>query len=214
MTRRFIAGVLLAGLAAACSSDSSPTSPTLSSRFRGAVITGRVTGMSSRAASSDTAVTMATSRVTVTVVGTDISTVVDGDGEFTLTGVPPGDVQLRFAGSGVSATITLTGVAATDRITVTISLNGNGARVESERRQRDDDDDDDDENELEGSVSNLSGLCPALTFTVRATTIRTNGTTRFSNGSCSQIATGLGVEVKGRREFDGSIFATAVEIDD
>lgn len=217
MTRRLIAGVLLAaGLAAACSSDSSPTSPTGSGRSRGAVITGRVTGMSSRAASSDTATTMATSRVTVTVVGTDISTVVDGGGEFTLTGVPPGDVQLRFVGQGVSATVTLTGVSATDRITVTIALNGNAARLESERRQRDDDDDDEDDGDVErqGAVSNLSGLCPALTFTVQGTTVRTNSMTRFSGGPCTRIANGIRVEVEGPREFDGSIFATEVEIDD
>jgi hypothetical protein len=221
MTRRRIASALLVtSLAAACSADSSPTSPTSSERSRGAVITGRVTGMSSRAVSDAVTTTMATSRVTVTVVGTDISTVVDGDGEFTLTGVPPGDVQLRFAGQGVSATVMLTGVSSADRITVTISLNGNGARLESERRQRDDDDDDDrddddnDDDELEGSVSNLSGLCPALTFTVQATTVRTNGTTRFSGGPCSGIANGIRVEVEGTRERDGSFFAAEVDIDD
>ena len=223
MTRRLIPrALLLVALTAACSSDSSPTSPTGSRTSRGAVISGRVTDASGRAAATDLSTTMATSRLTVTVVGTDISTVVDGDGEFTLTRVPPGDVQLRFAGSGVSATIMLVGVSATDRITVTISLNGNSARVESERRQRDDDDDDeddeddedDDDNELEGSVSNLSGTCPALTFTVRATTVRTNGVTRFTDGSCSRIANGVRLEVEGRRQPDGSILATEVEFDD
>ena len=217
MTRRLIprALLLVAVFTAACSSDSSPTSPTGSRTSRGAVITGRVTGTSSRAAATDVSTTMATSRVTVTVVGTDISTVVDGNGEFTLTGEPPGDVQLRFAGSGVSATITLTGVSATDRITVTISLNGNGARLESERRQRDDDDGTTTRyNELEGSVSNLSGTCPALTFTVRATTVRTNGVTRFKDGPCSRIANGVRLEVEGRRQPDGSILATEVELDD
>jgi hypothetical protein len=153
---------------------------------------------------------MATNRVTVTVAGTDISTVVDGNGEFTLTGVPPGDVQLRFAGSGVSATIMLTGVSATDRITVTISLNGNGARLESERREREDEDDD--ANELEGRVSNVSGTCPALSFTVSATTVRTNGVTRFKDGPCVQIANGVRVEVEGSRQPDGSILATEVEL--
>jgi len=222
MTRRLIPrALLLVALTAACSSDSSPTSPTGSRTSRGAVISGRVTDASGRAAATDLSTTMATSRLTVTVVGTDISTVVDGDGEFTLTRVPPGDVQLRFAGSGVSATVLLAGVSATDRITVTISLNGNNARLESERRQRDDDDEDDDEededdddNELEGSVSNLSGTCPALTFTVRATTVRTNGVTRFTDGPCSRIANGVRLEVEGRRQPDGSILATEVEFDD
>jgi hypothetical protein len=211
---------------AACSNDgaSSPTGPSANGRPRGAVITGRVTGISGRATATGVASTMATSRVTVTVAGTDISTQIDGDGDFTLTGVPPGDVVLRFTGDGVSAAITLTGVSATDRITVTISLNGNGARLESERRGRngdDDDDDDDDEddeddddNELEGSVSNLSGTCPAITFTVRATAVTTNSATRFEDGPCARIANGERVEVEGTRQADGSILATRVERDD
>ena len=213
MTRRLIprALLLVAAVTAACSSGSSPTSPSGSRTSRGAVIAGRVTGMSSRAAAADVSTTMATSRVTVTVVGTDISAVLDGNGEFTLTGVPPGDVQMKFAGSGVSATITLTGVSATDRITVTISLNGNGARLESERRERDDDQDDDD-NELEGNVSNLIGTCPALTFTVRATVVRTNSVTRFKDGPCIQIANNTRLKAKGRRQPDGSILATELEL--
>ena len=178
------------------------------------MISGRVTGVSARAAAPEVSGTMATSRVTVTVAGTDISTVVDGNGEFTLTGVPPGDVQLRFAGNGVSATITLTGVSATDRITVTIALNGNAARIESERRNRGNDDDDDDDNELEGAVSNLGGTCPALTFVVRATTVTTNDRTRFEDGPCTRIANGARVEVKGRRQPDGSLLANEVEFDD
>jgi hypothetical protein len=212
-------------IASACSNDgaSSPTGPSVNGRSRGAVISGRVTGMSARATAADTSGMMATSRVTVTVAGTDISTVVDGNGEFTLTGVPPGDVQLRFAGNGVSASVTLSGVSATDRITVTISLNGNGARIDSERRNRGDDDDDDDDdeddedddNEVKGAVSNLSGTCPALSFTVRATTsVRTNAATRFEDGPCTRIANGARVEVEGRRQADGSILATEVEIDD
>ena len=176
---------------------------------------GRVTGVSSRATTAEATGTMATTRVTVTVVGTDISTIVDGNGQFTLTGVPPGDVQLRFAGNGVSAAITLSGVSASDRITVTISLNGSGARIESERRDRDDDDDDDDDdNELEGAVSSLSGTCPALTFVVRSTTVRTNAATRFEDGPCVRIANGVRVEVEGRRQPDGSMLATEVELDD
>jgi hypothetical protein len=205
---------------AACGDGgTSVTGPSDGGRSRGAVISGRVNGLSARASAADASGTMATSRVTVTVAGTDISTVVDGNGEFTLTGVPPGDVQLRFAGNGVSATVTLTGVQAGDRITVTISLNGNGnsARVDSDRRNRgndDDEDDDDDDNEVSGAVSGLTGTCPAITFTVRATTIRTNSATRFDDGSCVQIANGTRVEAKGARQPDGSILATKVELDD
>ena len=220
--RRLSQAAVLAALsivASACSQDgtSSPTGPSTAGR-RGAVIDGRVTGIASRATAPGVSGTMATSSVTVTIAGTDISTVVDGDGDFTLTGVPPGDVQLRFAGNGVNATVTLTGVQATDHITVRIALNGNGARLESEHRGRNDDEDDDDEDEdndeLKGAVSGLSGTCPALTFTVKATTVKTNSSTRFDNGLCTRIANGTRVEVKGTRQSDGSLLAARVERDD
>jgi Domain of unknown function (DUF5666) len=211
--------VLVPVLAAAvgCGSEGSltPTAPSATRTSRGAVIMGRVTGASTPAmAPAGEITTMATTTVTVTVVGTNISTVVDGTGQFTLTGVPPGDVRLKFSGSGVDATIMLTGVSATDRITITVSLNGGRARVESEERHDDDDEDeddeDDDDNELEGAVSNLSGTCPTLTFTVQRTTVKTNGTTKFER-PCSRIANGTRVEVEGRRQADGSILATEVD---
>lgn len=211
----------LAASAAGCGSDasSSPTSPSAVGNSRGAVIRGRVTGVSTAASTSGVSGTMAVTRVTVTIVGTDISTVVDGNGQFTLTGVPPGDVRLRFTGTGVDATITLSGVSATDRITITIALDGNRARVESEDRDDDDeeddeDDEDDDDNELKGAVSNLSGTCPSLTFTLQRTTVRTNNATAFKHGPCTRIVNGMRLEVEGRRQSDGSLLATEVEIDD
>lgn len=202
---------------AACSSGepSSPTAPSAAGRSpRGAVITGRVTGISTGAATESVFTPLATTRLTVTIVGTDISTTVDGNGQFTLTGVPPGNVSLKFSGSGVDATITLNGVTATDRITITVAVNGKAARLESERRDRDDDeDDDDDENELEGRVSNLTGTCPSLTFTVQNTTVKTNGTTKFE-GRCERIANGRRVEVEGHPQADSTFMASKVEIDD
>ena len=83
----------------------------------------------------------------MTIVGTDITTAVNGFGLFELTGVPPGDVTLRFSGHGASATITLTGVAAGDRIHIVVTLNGDEARLDRENRDDDDDDDDDDEDD-------------------------------------------------------------------
>jgi Domain of unknown function (DUF5666) len=174
---------------------------------------GRVTRVSTAAMTRDVPFgTMASTTLTVTIVGTNISTTVDGNGRFTLTGVPPGDVRLRFSGSGTDATITLTGVSATDRIIIVVSLNGNTARVESE--DRDDDDDDEAEVEAEGRVSNLSGSCPALTFAVQGKTVKTNSATKFQHGSCTSIANGTRVEVEGTRQADGTILATKVEIED
>ena len=200
-----------------CGSDASfsPTAPSATNGSRGAVITGRVTGMSTSAttATQGTFTTMAESRVTVTVVGANISSTVDGTGQFTLTGVPPGDVRLKFSGNGVDATITLSGVSASDRITITVALNGDAARVESEQREHDEDDGGD--VEVEGVVSNLSGGCPTLTFTVRSTTtVKTNSSTTFEHGTCGRIANGSKIEVEGVHQADGSILAKEIEFDD
>jgi hypothetical protein len=83
--------------------------------------------------------TTRTTSLRVTISGTDITSTVDGSGQFTLNGVPPGNVTLQFSGSGVSASITLSGVTAGEQIHVEITLtNGGGAHVDSETRHRDD----------------------------------------------------------------------------
>ena len=195
----------------------SPVSPGgNSSRFTtgGAAITGHVNGSPLTAtAQAVTARPMASpTTVTVTIVGTDIATTVDGQGNFQLTGVPPGDVTLKFTSPGASAVITLSGVAAGDRIHIVVTLNGNAAKVEREDRDHDDDGEDEDDDELTGVVSSLSGTCPALTFTVQGVKVVTNRSTEFED-PCAQIANGKRVEVEGARQADGSIVATEVEFD-
>jgi hypothetical protein len=88
-------------------------------------------------------------------------------------------------------------------ITITVSLNGNAARVESEQREHDDNDEH--ANGVKGVVSNLSGSCVTLTFTVQSTTVKTNGATKFEDGPCTRIAKGTRVEVEGTRQADGTI---------
>lgn len=211
--------VALCTAAGACGSTEalSPAGPSGFRRAGTATITGRVTGVPvSATASSTGARPMATTTVTVTIVGTDITTSVDGRGNFELNGVPPGDVQLRFAGNGASATITLSGVAAGDRIHIVVSLSGNGARLEDEDRDHDDDDDDDgddDEAEVKGVVSGRTGTCNSITFTVAGVTVTTNGATKFED-PCASIVNGTRVEVEGTRQANGSILASEVEIDD
>jgi hypothetical protein len=86
----------------------------------------------------ETAGTLATadsSSVTVKVAGTNNSTTTNGQGQFTLTGVPPGEVRLEFTGPGGSATISISGVSADEEIRITVTLNGSNARVDSENRK-------------------------------------------------------------------------------
>ena len=212
---RLIIGMALVMAGIACGGESSsvtgPTGALAGSST--ARITGRVNGVTAASTSRDTSSVRATTSLRVSIVGTNITTDVDGSGQFTLTGVPPGDVTLEFRGSGVSARLTLAGVTASQEIRIEVRLNGNSARLESERRDRRDDDDDDDE-ELEGAVSGLSGACPSLTFTVAGRTVRTSSTTVFEDSSCARIRNNVRVEVKGMTAADGTFTATRVELED
>jgi len=163
-----------------------------------------------------TAATLATidsASVTVKVVGTNISTTTN-QGQFTLTGVPPGDVQLEFSGRGGSATISISGVTADQEIHISVTLNGNNARVDSERRNKRGDGAREDQSELKGAVSGLTGNCPRVSFTVGGTKVTTSEITQFDQVRCGDIRNDMVVEVTGSRESDNSIAATKVEIDD
>lgn len=208
---------------AACgesSSSLSPTGPTRNGLASGAVITGRVSGIGLSPSTIDatTAASNGSTTLRVTINGTNISTTVDGSGQFTLTGVPPGTVTITFTGNNVSASITLNNVNVGDEIRIEVRLNGTSARLESERRHRGDDDDDEDEdedeaNEVEGVVSSLTGTCPALTFAVGTRVVKTTSATLFDD-SCRDIRNGVRVEARGSRAADGTFMATRVEIDD
>ena len=221
----------LAVFTAACGqADISPTSPSRAGGTArgGAVISGTVSGMAFSSPLTAQVTTQVTKPVTVSVVGTSISTTIDGSGRFQLTGVPAGgDVQLKFVGDGLDATLTLRDVQAGDRIEIKVRLTETSVRIEAERRDRrgdndDDDDDDDDEdddeddddNETEGLVSGLSGTCPNITFTIKGIAVKANNTTRFDDGTCAQVKNNVKVEVHGPRQSDGSIQATRIEIDD
>lgn len=218
---------ILALVAVACGGQTSfsPTSPTgISGRGpAGAAITGTVTGGASQATFSTTEFsTMATTRpVTVSVVGTSISSVIDGSGRFHLTGVPAGDVQLRFTATGLDATLTLRGVQTGDRIDIKVRLTDTSVRIEAERRERDDDDDDEaedddsrDGDELKGAVSALAGTCPDITFTLNGVTVKASSATRYEGVTCTQVRNMTPLEVHGRRQGDGSIQAAEIELED
>jgi hypothetical protein len=217
---RLLPAILCVIACAACgesSSSLSPTGPTRSGSRSGAVITGRVSGIGLSPSTIDatTAASSTSTTLRVTIAGTNISTMVDGAGQFTLTGVPPGTVTLTFTSGTTSASITLNNVGVGDEIRIEVRLNGTSARIESENRHRDDDDDDnkDDADEVEGVVSSLSGTCPAVTFTVGTRVVKTGSTTVFDD-RCTDIRNGLRVEAKGSRAGDGTFIATRVEVDD
>ncbi len=219
---RLLLTILVAVVIAACGDSSAslsgPSGVARGSVTNGAMIAGRVSGVSLRASSFDgiastTGATAGATTLRVTIAGTNISTMVDGTGQFTMNGVPPGTVTLTFAGEGVSASITLNNVNAGDEIRIEVRLNGSNARIESENRHRGDDDDDDDANEVKGMVSSVTGTCPDLTFSVGTRVVRTSRTTVFDD-RCTDIRNGVRVEAKGSRAENGTFVATRVEVDD
>jgi hypothetical protein len=173
----FAALVAASVAAAGCGSggaDLSPVSPTsVASPSSGATITGRVNGGSGLASST----LGASGPMTVSVVGSGQSASVDTVGRFTLTGVPPGSVQLQFTGPGVNATVAVT-VAQNEQVQIAVTVNGSGATVESQQHTGSDR-----KSEIEGRITTLDAtartlrVSGALVAVVPTTVIRHGGTT-------------------------------------
>lgn len=187
----------------------------------GAVITGRVTGGTTTSAqlarSTDGAAAFGGGQlasttdpnvVTVSVVGTSTSTTVGPGGEFTLTGVPSGSVQLQFTSRSGSATLTISGVEPTDRIEIAVALSGSIAKVESENRRREDTS----RVEVNGRVT----IIGAGTLTVGTTLVTVSATAIIRHGSQTltlvDIKIGDHVEVKGTRNTTG-VTATEIKVE-
>jgi hypothetical protein len=176
----------------------SPTTPTASnfgtSPSSGATVTGSVTG--------------AGSGLSVGVVGTTLTAQADGGGRFQLSGVPAGNVSLRVASAGGSATASLGPVADRERVQVTVKVTGNSATVEVNERVEADDGAD-----VEGQIASIS--TSAQTFQVGTNTVQVMSTTTIRSGgqtlSFGDLTVGERVEVKG--VLAGSIVnAQSVEV--
>jgi hypothetical protein len=75
------------------------------------------------------------------------------------------------------------------------------------------DNDDIDEVEIKGAIAGLSPTtaCPVITFTIGTTTVKTSAATVFDDAPCGALANNVLVEVKGIRQADGSVLATAID---
>ena len=104
--------------------------PSIGSFSTGTVISGRVSG--SDFSSTSHAAQLTAPRVGIAPPG--ISTVVGRDGDFALTGVPPGTVTLIFSSNGVSAGIVLTNVGVNQLIVLDVRVNSGIATIDSEHR--------------------------------------------------------------------------------
>jgi hypothetical protein len=181
----------------------------------GATISGRVStpAVPTAARSLDTATssfsTMEARGVTITVVGTGVSTVADAQGQFTLTSVPAGTVQLNFSGPGSSATVTISGVGPNDQVQITVTLNGNSARVDSEHHSSQDNN-----GEFVGRITSID--VGTQSFKVSSTTVKVPAAAVIRHGGqtlhFSDLKVGDHVQVRGTK--DGTtITATEVKVE-
>lgn len=207
-----VIGLAVLSASAACGNASSSLTPTgpSASGSGGAVITGRVSGTTALAIAPNSFTPQATSSLHVTISGTNISSTVDGTGQFTLTGVPPGTVTLQFSGPGVSASITLSGVTAGEQIQIDVTLSGSGAHVNSENRHKSDDG-----REIEGKITAVDAT--AHTITIGSTVVNIPDAAKIHRGSTTLTFADLkvGTEVEVHATMDGTTLrASDVSIED
>ena len=173
-------------------SSKSPIGPTTTGGS-GAVITGTVRSGGASIAASTSA---ADQGVSVSVVGTNVRSGLDAAGRFSLTGVPAGDLQLKFSGTGVDATLPVSQVQTSQTIELVVNLTGSFATLESERRESSGD------VQLEGRVESLPPTMAANTLKVSGNTILTDGSTRIVRGGAdrpfSDLEVGMRVHVVAR----------------
>jgi hypothetical protein len=204
--------ICVAAFSTACGghngTPTSPSSNSSSSSASAATISGTLQGAGASALTAASG-GAALSGITVTLVGTSISSGVDAAGRFTLVNVPPGGVQLRISGGGVDATVTLTPVQAAETVEIVVVVSGSTANVESEIRNGGS------ESQLEGRVESLPPTTAALTFMAAGRTVTTDASTQFVDGgrtrSFSDLRVGMRVHVKG--QMSGTTFmATSVQM--
>jgi hypothetical protein len=63
-----------------------------------------------------------------------------------------------------------------------------------------------------GTVSDLGGACPALSFKIDNKAVRTDAATVFDGGGCADVKNGVRAGAMGRIQSDGSILAAHVRI--
>ena len=195
----------------------SATGPSGSS---GAVISGRVNVTGSAALHTSARFPLAlavavplanssSSTVTVTIEGTNISSTVDGSGNFTLTNVPAGTVQLHFQGRGADAMLTISGIQSDDNLQITVTLNGRDARLDSKS------------NSGNGRGVEVNGRIDSIdvatrTLHVDGQTVMADSSTTIRHGNSTfafaDLRVGDHIQVKGTR--DGStVHASEIKVE-
>lgn len=195
-------------LLAGCAGTKSPAGPTESPAPAGntAVVSGSVRSGSPLLSASTGA---AVAGLVVTVVGTNLSSGVDAAGRFTLTGVPAGEVLLKFTGPGVDAIVRLSQVLAAQTVTLSVNVTGGGVVVEADVRSTSA------EGQLEGRVESLPPTVAAGSLMVAAMMVKTDAGTRIEHGGATKtfadLQIGMRVHVVGVPS-SGAVVASVIRI--
>lgn len=212
-----VAAVALLVASVACGNHGSPTAPggngpsvdigaAPTSVVTGATIVGTVSGAASTSAAHLR--TLGMTGVTVTVVGTSVSAAVDFNGSFTVTNVPSIQVVLNLSGPGINASVPIGLLGADDHVQVAITISGTTATLDSLTSTSATGA----AASMKGVIASLTGTCPTLSLVIGGTTVQTNGTTRFREKSCTDLAAGDTAGVVGTRTSTGIVIAISVDV--
>lgn len=193
---------LSVGLLAGCGSNQpSPSSPSLAgpaeTTASGATINGLVTSLATGAPATGT----------VTVSGSGASATIGQAGEFTLSGLPAGNVELQVSTTAGTAAVSVLGLREQERRRLTLALGDGGSMAGGC-----DGEPDQDRLRLRDRIRDVTGTCPNLGFTVAGVRVATNASTQFSGGTCADVRAGAGVEVVGVRAQNGELTAQHVQV--
>jgi hypothetical protein len=180
--RASFALVLATALAVtACGGGSSPTQPTgapgtpSAPATTGATINGQISGAATAGLTvPGIAAPRATPVTQIAVVGTSVTTTADGNGRFTLAGVPAGATQLRLTGPGTDATVGIGEVRTGDTLSLTIAVNGSHAAVLDDSRSPSGA-----PTPINGIARNVTGTVEQFEFTIDGRTIRGDRVTEW-----------------------------------
>jgi Domain of unknown function (DUF5666) len=200
----FCAAASLA-LAVSCHNDSSPTSPGGMATVNGTVIRGSGT-FGARPLGTE----IPLSGVTVRVAPSGPSAQSDASGNFTLTGVPAGNVELEFTRADINARGSVMLASGSNALTAAIT---GGTAVITPRGHAGE--------EIEGLVQSVNAGGGSLvvvdqrlgtvTVTIGASTILRKGNATIT---LSTLASGMRVHVKAMLQGDGTYLATEILLQD
>lgn len=147
--------------------------------------------------------------LSVSVTGTSSTAPVDERGRFELRQVPPGDVELRFRGAGIDASLRLDDVRDAESIDLGVNLSPSAAVVTNLSRQGED------AVRLVGTIESVDVV--ARTFRVSGRTVIVTSTTSIVRSgqvrTFDTLAAGAAVKVEGAVRPE-AVLATKVELED